>query len=179
MAAGAAAGYTLGKELPGKAYGALATPGTIDALKKGYYGKEEYSFMQKEKEKKEILKSVDLRRKLMEKYDYDDKAVSDMLSDHGAVAQLYDHGIDDVDDIMAAQQLVQSNTVKNYEEAAATARLAKRVGDVETMKDKDREEWAKTFKKQFGAKYGEDKAEQLTQDTFEKINQFNHIRYKR
>lgn len=179
MAAGAAAGYTLGKELPGKAYGALATPGTIDALKKGYYGEEEYSFMQKEKEKKEILKSVDLRRKLMENYNYDDKAVSDMLSDHGAVAQLYDHGIDDVDDIMAAQQLVQSNTVKNYEEAAATARLAKRVGDVETMKDKDREEWAKTFKKQFGAKYGEDKAEQLTQDTFEKINQFNHIRYKR
>lgn len=182
MAAGATAGYALGKqlpEIPGRAYNALAVPGTIDALKKGYYGKEEYEAKQKEKRKKELLRDKDFRRKLMEKYDYNDEVVDEMLTDDGAVAQLYDHGIDDIDDIMAAQRLVQSNTVKNYEEAAATARLAKRVGDIETMKDKDREEWAKTFKKQFGAKYGEDKAEQLTQDTFEKINQFNHIRYKK
>ena len=177
MAAGATAGYTLGKELPSTAYNALGAPGTLEALKKGYYGSEEYGYKQSEKQKKELMKDLEFRQKLYDKYDRE--TVKTMLKKGGEIEQLINYGVEDPEDIMAAHELMKNNIVGNYEDAAATARLAKRVGDLTTMKQKDRDDWEKTFRTAFSERYGEGNADRLTRDTVEKINQFNNIRFKK
>lgn len=177
MAAGASTGYALGKNAPGKIKNTMGMSGSVEAFKKGYYGDEEYDFRKEEKMLKDLKKNMEFTNKLYDKYDK--KTVQEMLRDHGEVDQLFGYGLENPDDIMAAHELISSGTVKNAKQAAATARMAKRVGDYDSYKQKDREDWEKTLKKEFSERVGEANADKLTTDTIARIRQFNDIKYRK
>jgi len=95
------------------------------------------------------------------------------MKKNGSIDKFIDNGIDNVDDMIAAQRMIDAGQAKDEKQAAAYAKYANRVGsDYNTSKAT---EWEERFTKEYIEKSGlNDKNAKMTaRSTMKKIEQFN------
>ncbi len=111
------------------------------------YNSPEYKEEIMEKQIKELKKNETIRQK-MKAADID---VKEMMKKGGNFEQFTKNGIDDIDDIIAAQKLIDNHTFNNVDHATAVIQNDKRMGrkDPNKMSKKTRNEWEDTFKEEY------------------------------
>ena len=172
-----ATGYTIGKKLTGKATNAvggyltnknpdLKTKDPKKAYNDIYNGKE-YQDLEAEdylnKFKKENQKQLNLN--------FSKEQAKEMLQNGGFVDKCVENGVNNIDDIIAAQKMIDNKEVSGYKEAITIAKLSKKVGDDynDSKKKAYTEEWTKKYNKILG---NEKKAEKSSEKSWELVGKF-------
>lgn len=142
LATGAGTAYLIGR---------ATNNSSLDSdVKEAYdrmYNSPEYKEEIMEKQIKELKKNETIRQK-MKAADID---VKEMMKKGGNFEQFTKNGIDDIDDIIAAQKLIDNHTFNNVDHATAVIQNDKRMGrkDPNKMSKKTRNEWEDTFKEEY------------------------------
>ena len=100
-----------------------------------------------------------------------------MLKDGGNFETLVKSGVDNIDDIIAAQKMINNGDVSNLKQARTIAKYAKRVGsDYDTSKTKD---WIDKIAEENRERLGVSKKDSvlMAKKTMSKIEKFN--KYKK
>ena len=101
---------------------------------------------------------------------FDEKVLNKMLEDGGSFDQLVKSGIDDIDDIIAAQKMINNGT--DVQRASDIAKYAKRAGSDYENKRKDLiENWSEEYQDTLGLSKSE--AMSRAKNTFAEVKKFN------
>lgn len=146
VTAGIGGGYLAGRSAANSRLSDNISPEVKDAFNR-MYNSPEYKEEIMEKQIKELKKNETIRQK-MKAADID---VKEMMKKGGNFEQFTKNGIDDIDDIIAAQKLIDNHTFNNVDHATAVIQNDKRMGrkDPNKMSKKTRNEWEDTFKEEY------------------------------
>ena len=116
---------------------------------KDMYNSPEYEEEMMKKRIKELKKDYNVREKMIAKLGKD--KTKEMMSKGGNFEQFTRNGVDDVDDIIAAQKLIDKGTFNSVDHATAVIQNDKRMGrkDPNKMSKKTRNEWEDTFREEY------------------------------
>ncbi|MCI8444518.1 MAG: hypothetical protein HFJ37_05115 [Clostridia bacterium] len=178
--AGGAAGYGVGGNVGGRVADFIEN--TIPTLKDYQDPKEVYNQVYngrqyEEQVKQEYLKSIKKNNKGKLERNFDKNKVDEMLKDGGNFETLVKSGVDNIDDIIAAQKMINNGDVSNLKQARTIAKYAKRVGsDYDTSKTKD---WIDKIAEENRERLGVSKKDSvlMAKKTMSKIEKFN--KYKK
>ena len=94
----------------------------------------------------------------------------------GNLDKFMKNGVDDIDDIIAAQKLIDEGTFNNVDHATAVIQNDKRMGrkDPNKMSKKTRNEWEDTFREEYkNAGASEAKANDTVNKTMDLVHRFH------
>lgn len=139
-------GYLAGRSAANSRLSDNISPEVKDAFNR-MYNSPEYKEEIMEKQIKELKKDETIRQK-MKAADLD---VKEMMKKGGNFEQFTRNGVDDIDDIIAAQKLIDKGVFNNVDHATAVIQNDKRMGrnDPNKMSKKTRDEWKGTFKEEY------------------------------
>lgn len=173
-ATGALGGYKLASGIPDK-----FDPSNIEDVKEvaqiGYYGSnEEYEYVQQQKYIRDYQKNEKNMIELEEKYGH--KEAKRIMKED--IPTLLNNGVTDMNDIAAIEDMIKDNkvSVNSVDEGIAVKKYASRIGEDSTkMTAKKREEWQKTFAKEFGNKerYSGQDHVKMADTVLNKVDAFN------
>ncbi len=169
--AGIAGGYGAGKGLAGKATDAFTVDGEKlkDETKMAYYG-DDYKKVQQEKEKEKWMKDEDNINYMRKMTGRSREDVQDILSNVGSTC--YDSGITDAADIAAINRMQEEGM--SIEKAIAAKKYNDRLqADVKNMTSKDKEEYIKTWDKEFENAGYTQNSRKYAEEAMQAAEQFN------
>lgn len=184
-AVGVAAGIATGDPSNAFAYGATAGGvglGVTNTMLNQKLGNEQYRAARdsvrnspefEELNAKEYMKKFKKDNKDLLVKNFDKEKAKEMAEKGGIVDQFLDNNISDIDDIMAAQKMIDDGDAKDIKEAIAFTKYANRVGsDYNTDK---REKWVEAFADEYKRKVGLDdaRAKKTASQTMNKVATFN------
>ena len=119
-----------------------------DAFKQGYehaYLGKDYDRVQEENQWKQWRKNEENIRALEK--NLGKQRAKEMLKNNGDAKEYYNNGIDDINDIIALEQMINDSNVavNNQVEAMGMYAYAQQSGDLSKMKAKDQGEWKSTY----------------------------------
>ena len=146
LTAGIGGGYLAGKSATNSKVSDNISPEVMQAYER-MYNAPEYKEEMMEKRIKELKKDDTIRQK-MKAADID---VKEMMKKEGHFEQFIRNGVDDIDDIIAAQKLIDKGTFNSVDHATAVIQNDKRMGrkDPNKMSKKTRNEWEDTFREEY------------------------------
>lgn len=180
-AAGLAAGVSLGGNVSRRFSTSMENgiPGLTNYKDPNVAYNEVYNGRKYEKQaQQEYVKNIKNKNQDILKRNFSEKKVEEMLKEGGNFERFVKNGVDNIDDIMAAQRMIDENQVSGVKEAIAVAKYAKRVGkDYDTTKAG---KWRETFETEFKEKSGlsEENAKTTAKLTMTKIENFNKSKKK-
>ena len=169
LATGVGTGYLVGK--------ATSNSSLDPEVKQAYdrmYNAPEYKEEMMEKRIKELKKDDNIRQKMIAELGKD--KTKEMMAKGGSFEQFTRNGVDDVDDIIAAQKLIDDHTFNSVDHATAVIQNDKRMGrkDPNKMSKKTRNEWEDTFREEYrNAGASEAKANDTVNKTMDLVHRFH------
>ena len=171
LTAGIGGGYLAGRSAANSKISDNISPEVKQAYER-MYNSPEYKEEMMEKRIKELKKDDTIRQK-MKAADID---VKEMMKKGGNFEQFTRNGIDDIDDIIAAQKLIDDHTFNSVDHATAVIQNDKRMGrkDPNKMSKKTRNEWEDTFREEYrNAGASEAKANDTVNKTMDLVHKFH------
>lgn len=169
LATGVGTGYLVGK--------ATSNSSLDPEVKQAYdrmYNAPEYKEEMMEKRIKELKKDDNIRQKMIAELGKD--KTKEMMAKGGSFEQFTRNGVDDVDDIIAAQKLIDDHTFNSVDHATAVIQNDKRMGrkDPNKMSKKTRNEWEDTFREEYrNAGASEAKANDTVNKTMDLVHKLH------
>ena len=117
-------------------------------LKKKFYGDDYEEHMNKIAAKNWKKQNEEIFEKALGK-----SKTKEIMKKDGNVDQYLKNGIDDAQDMIVMEQMLRDNTATNITNAMGIYAFAQQSGDMEKMKDKDRNDWKNTYTQDFKDKY--------------------------
>lgn len=117
-------------------------------LKKKFYGDDYEEHMNKIAAKSWKKQNEEIFEKALGK-----SKTKEIMKKDGNVDQYLKNGIDDAQDMIVMEQMLRDNTATNITNAMGIYAFAQQSGDMEKMKDKDRNDWKNTYTQDFKDKY--------------------------
>lgn len=173
-ATGALGGYKLASGIPDN-FSLSNMEDVKEVAQIGYYGSnEEYDFIQQQKYIRDYQKNEKNMIELEEKYGH--KEAKRIMKED--IPTLLNNGVTDMNDIAAIEDMIKDNkvSVNSVDEGIAVKKYASRIGEDSTkMTVKKREEWQKTFAKEFGNKerYSGHDHVKMADSVLNKVDAFN------
>ena len=171
LAVGAGGGYAAGRAAANSKFSDSISPEVKEAYNRRKNAPE-YKEEIMEDHIKALKKDENIRQKLTAELGRG--ATRDMMKDGGHFEQFVRNGVDDVDDIIAAETLIRDGVFNNVDHATAVIQNDKRMGrkDPNKMSKKTRNEWEDTFKEEYmNAGANEERAN----DTVDKTMNLVHV----
>ena len=171
LAVGAGGGYAAGRSAANSRFSDSLSPEVKEAYNRRKNAPE-YKEEMMEDHIKALKKDENIRQKL--NTELDRNVVKDMMKKGGHFEQFVRNGVDDVDDIIAAETLLRDNVFTSVDQATAVIQNDKRMGrkDPNKMSKKTRNEWEDTFKEEYmNAGANEERAN----DTVDKTMNLVHV----
>ena len=171
LAVGAGGGYAAGRAAANSKFSDSISPEVKEAYNRRYNAPE-YKEEMMEDHIKGLKKDENIRQKLTTELGRG--ATRDMMKEGGHFEQFVRNGVDDIDDIIAAETLIRDGVFNNVDHATAVIQNDKRMGrkDPNKMSKKTRSEWEDTFKEEYmNAGANEEKAN----DTVDKTMNLVHV----
>lgn len=133
------------------------------------YNGQEYEDLVKEKYMSDFKKN---NKGQLKRNFKDEEQLKKMLEQGGAVDQFLENGVDNIDDIIAAQKMIDNKEVSDIKEAILVSKYAKRVGgDYDTSKAG---EWRSTFSDEYQQLgYSKASSEKASRDVMKKVTKFS------
>ena len=170
-ATGIGAGYLVGKA-------AINSNNSLDPeVKQAYermYNAPEYKEDMMQEQIKRLKKDETIRQKMVTELGKD--KTKEMMAKGGHFEQFTRNGVDDIDDIIAAQKLIDKGTFNNVDHATAVIQNDKRMGrkDPNKMSKKTRNEWEDTFREEYrNAGASEAKANSTVRNTMNLVHELH------
>lgn len=173
LTAGIGGGYLAGRSAANSKISDNISPEVKQAYDR-MYNAPEYKEEMMEKRIKELKKDDNIRQKMIAELGKD--KTKEMMAKGGSFEQFTRNGVDDVDDIIAAQKLIDDHTFNSVDHATAVIQNDKRMGrkDPNKMSKKTRNEWEDTFREEYrNAGASEAKANDTVNKTMDLVHRFH------
>lgn len=177
LSVGAGGGYLAGRTASNSKMSDFISPEVKQAYERKY-NSPEYKEEQMKEYIKKMKKDQDVREKMQIAFK-DKSKVEEMMSEGGNYEKFLRNGVNDVDDIIAAQKLIDNKklNVNSVDKATAIVQYDKRMErkDPTKMIGDKRKKWESTFKDEY-MKAGltdEKKALRTAQDTMNLVHEFH------
>jgi len=173
VTAGIGGGYLAGKN----AYNSKFSDAISSEVKKAYEREKsspEYKEEQMDAYVKKLRKDEDIKARM--KAEFGSKRSKEIMEKNGNFEEFTRRGVDDIEDIIAAEKLMEKNKEIDVDKATAIIQYDKRMGrkDPNKMKKKDRDEWETTFRNEYkNAGASEQKANDTVTKTMNLVHQLH------
>jgi len=168
------AGATLGGNIANNLMGGIPKTKEYKEAFDRTYNSQKYDDLARE----DYIKSFKKENKTKIRQTFEKDKAKEMLEKGGNVDKFIDGGIDNIDDMITAQQMIDDKKVSGTREAIAVAKYAKRVGDDynNTNATKWEERFTKEFKDTAGA--SDTQAKKAARKTMKQVEVFNKTKKK-
>lgn len=175
--AGAVGGYKMAGGFVNK-FDSLTPDGVAEVAQRARYESEDdYEKAKQEKYKKDYQRNEKNRFELERRFGK--KEANRIMKDD--IPTLLDNGVTKMEDISTIETMLQEGQIKKVEEGIAIKKYASRINEnSRNMTEKKRDEWRKTFSKEFGKKekYKNQNHDSMADSVLDKVDAYNKIKFK-